>query len=154
MKKKPIDWITVKGNHVPIQKGQTKKEAVSKFFDDKRMDKQALFGGAGSEKDIIIPKSLGASAKNYPVKLPDSRQHTKLAEGQTIKGKVFAGKGTKTPIRERFRLEIDYKISADEWMKVGGKGYAIDNGKKRLAELHWYEAKGEKYNIKVSRWLE
>ena len=41
----------------------------------------------------------------YPVKLPDSNQHVKLATGQTINGVTFAGKGTDTEIRDRFRLE-------------------------------------------------
>lgn len=110
--------------------------------------------GVHSDKRITVFRSLGASGKNYPVKLPDSRQHGKLAEGQTIVGKTFAGKGTDKEIRERRRLEGTYKISADEWEKVGGKGYVIADGNKRLAELHWYEANGEKYEIKATRYLE
>ena len=74
------------------------------------------------DKKIPVVKSLSAAGKNYPVKLPDSRQHTKLAEGQTIHGKTFAGKNTDTEIRERYRLESLYKKPADEWEKVSGKG--------------------------------
>ena len=54
--KKPVDWITVKGNHVSIQKGQTKKEAVSKFLEDKKIEKQGLLDGAGSENDVVENK--------------------------------------------------------------------------------------------------
>jgi hypothetical protein len=68
---------------------------------------------------------LCAKAKNYPVKLLDSRQHVKLAEGQNIKGTAFAGKGTNKEIRDRFRLETDYKIPADKWQKVSGEGVII-----------------------------
>ena len=41
---------------------------------------------------IEINRSVGAAAKNYPVKLLDSRQHAKLSEGQKIEGTAFAGK--------------------------------------------------------------
>lgn len=105
-------------------------------------------------KILTIGKSLGAASKNYPVRLPDSRQHTKLAEGQTIKGKVFAGKGTKTEIRERFKLEAKYGIPASEWQKVSGNGNVIVKGKEQKAELHWYEADGTIVEMKVKRFYE
>lgn len=105
-------------------------------------------------KSFNIGRSVGAAAKNYPVKLADSKQHVKLAEGQHIEGVAFAGKGTKTVIRDRFRLESDYKIPADEWQKVSGNAYIIIKGKKQKAELHWYEAKGEIYEMKVKRYID
>lgn len=111
-------------------------------------------GGNGKIKEITIHRGLGAAAKNYQVKLINSNQHTKLAENQKITGKTFAGKGTETEIRDRFRLERDYHISADEWEKVSGKGYVLIEGKKRLAELHWYEADGEIYEMKIKRYLD
>ena len=111
-------------------------------------------GKSGIMKTVEVPKSLGAATKNYPVRLPESRQHTKLFEGQEIKGKTFAGKGTDTEIRERFKLESNYKIPADEWEKVSGVGYIVVNGKKRKAELHWYEANGEIVEMKVKRYLD
>ena len=104
-------------------------------------------------KPLSIGKSLGAAAKNYPVKMPDSRQHVKLAEGQTIKGVTFAGKGTKDLINDRFRLEATYKIPADEWEKVSGEGFVIVKGKRRKAELHWYEANGKIVEMKIKRFL-
>lgn len=101
-----------------------------------------------------IGRSVGAASKNYPVKLLDSRQHVKLAEGQKIVGKVFAGKGTGKVIRDRFRLESKYRIPADDWQKVSGNGYIVLNGKKQKAELHWYEAKGEIFEMKVKRYID
>ena len=109
----------------------------------------------GKKSSIIeIGKSLSASAKNYPVKLPDSNQHVKLAEGQTIVGKAFAGKDTNVAIKDRFRLESKFNIPAGEWKKVSGKGKIIENGKEVLAELHWYEADGKVYEMKVKRYLD
>lgn len=109
---------------------------------------------AGKSSKITVHRSVGAAAKNYQVKLSGSKQHTKLAENQTIEGKTFAGKGTNKEIRVRYQLERDYHIPADEWKKVSGKGYVIVDGKKRFAELHWYEADGEIYEMKVKRYLD
>lgn len=105
-------------------------------------------------KSFIIGKSVGASAKNYPVKLPESKQHVKLAEGQQIEGTTFAGKGTDRVIRDRFRLESTYKHPADEWQKVSGKGNVVVDGKPKKAELHWYEAEGEIVEMKVKRFYD
>ena len=105
-------------------------------------------------KSFRVGRSVGAAAKRYPVKMPESRQHTKLAEGQNIIGTAFAGKGTSKEIRDRFRLESMYKIPADEWQKVSGVGYVIVNGKSVKAELHWYEAKGEIVEMKVKRFYD
>lgn len=103
--------------------------------------------------NIISFKSVGAANKNYPVKMPDSHQHVKLAEGQEIEGKVFAGKGTNVEIRDRFRLESFYKHPASEWKKVSAKGKVVIKGVTHNAELHWYEANGEIVEIKVKRLL-
>lgn len=105
-------------------------------------------------EDEVIGRSVGASAKNYPVRLPDGN-HAKFAEGSTItKIKVFAGNGTNVPIRNAVYLENDYGIPADKWQKVRGEGVIIRKGKHRVVELHWYEAEGEKVKIKVKRYLD
>lgn len=112
-------------------------------------------GGSGIIKtDEVIGRSVGAAGKNYPVKLPDGN-HSKFAEGSTIsKIKVFAGDGTDTPIRNAIYLECDYGIPVEKWQKVRGEGTVVFEGKKRIAEIHWYEADNEKYDMKVKRWLD
>ena len=136
---------------VPEYQSEISKRCMELVKSNRTVEKP---GKSGIIKAIEVPKSLGAASKKYPVKLPDSRQHTKLSEGQTITGKTFAGKGTDTAIRERFKLESNYKIPADEWEKVSGVGYIVVNGKKRKAELHWYEANGEIVEMKVKRYLD
>ncbi len=106
------------------------------------------------KENEVIGRSVGASAKNYPVRLPDGN-HAKFAEGTEItKIKVFAGNGTDMPIRNAVFLENDYGKPADIWQKVRGEGVVIFEGQKRIAEIHWYEADNEKYEIKVKRWLD
>ncbi len=140
--------------------GSLDEEKVS-FYQaklDELGEKQEKILDKSSQSDKIISfevgRSLGAAAKNYPVKMPESRQHTKLAEGQKIEGIAFAGKGTRKEIRDRFRLEATYGIPADEWSKVSGKAYVIHNNKPVKAEVHWYEANGEIFEMKVKRFYD
>lgn len=39
-KEDDIEWITVKGNHIPVKKGQSKEEAVREFLDSKQAKKE------------------------------------------------------------------------------------------------------------------
>lgn len=39
-KDEEIEWITVKGNHIPIKKGQGKDEAIATFFEKKKAEKE------------------------------------------------------------------------------------------------------------------
>lgn len=99
-------------------------------------------------------RSVGAAGRNYPVRLPNGN-HAKFAEGTTItKIKVFAGKGTDVPIRKAIYLEDDFGIPAGDWQKIRGEGIIVFKGKNRPAEIHWYEADGEKVKLKVKRWLD
>lgn len=123
-------------------------------FKNKYLKAAKTLENTGKSGIIRVSKSVGAAGKNYPVKLPDSNQHVKLAIGQTIQGKVFAGKGTDEKIRDRFRLESAYGIPADEWEKVSGKGKVIVDGKEVMAELHWYQANGEVHELKVKRYVD
>lgn len=147
-------------NFVKMIDSMTDKEyeRYKRLLDDNPMYKAKepleKIGKSSTIKEIKVFKTLSAAAKNYPVKMLDSNQHVKLAEGQTIKGRTFAGKGTTIEIRDRFRLESTYKKPADSWEKVGGKGNVIVGGKERKAELHWYESDGEIVEIKIKRFLD
>jgi len=106
------------------------------------------------KENEVIGRSVGASAKNYPVRLPDGN-HAKFAEGTEItKIKVFAGNGTDMPIRNAIFLENDYNIPAYKWQKVRGEAIIVESGKKRRVEIHWYEAENQKVKIKVKRYLD
>ena len=50
-----IEWITVKGNHIPIKKGENKEEAIKSFFESK--------GKNQSEKKYKYPAREGMSDK-------------------------------------------------------------------------------------------
>ena len=122
------------------------KEKYKKAVDNKKE--------SGIMKSFNIGKSIGSAAKNYPVRMPGSKQHVKIAEGQSIEGTVFAGFGTDKEIRDKRKIEAIYKLPASKLQKVSGKGFVIVDGKQRKAELHWYEADGEKADFKIKRFLD
>ena len=132
-----------------LDKTENFKDFKEKYIET--IEKDSKFGII---KSFEVGRSLGAAAKRYSVRMPESRQFVKLAEGQKIEGIAFAGKGTNKEIRDRFRLESTYKHPADEWQKVRGKGFIEEKGKKRKAELHWYEAEGEMVEMKVKRFYD
>jgi len=51
-----LDWITVKGNHIPIKKGQDKGDAIADFFDKKKDEKSTNLAKTmrDTSYDIII----------------------------------------------------------------------------------------------------
>ena len=90
--------------------------------------------------DETIPKSIGAKWVNEDISMPDGTT-AKFVEGSKITHKeVFAGKGTKTPIRDIERLVKEYPNSkAEHWQKVKGRAELEWNGEQIKAEVHWYE---------------
>lgn len=54
----------------------------------------------------------------------------KFAEGKTIQGKVFAGKGTKVEIRDKYDLESIYDVPPIKFKRFQGEGIGV-NGKEK-----------------------
>lgn len=46
-----LEWITVKGNHIPIKKGQSEDEAVKEFLESKQSDAKDKSGDGGKKED-------------------------------------------------------------------------------------------------------
>lgn len=99
-------------------------------------------------------RSLRGVGKKYPVRLNDNGKpfgnHCQLDTQVNIeKISVFAGKGTKRTIRNAVFLENDYHYPAKEWQKCSGFGNVILDGKSIPVELHWYQAKGIRVDLKI-----
>lgn len=90
--------------------------------------------------DEQLPKSLSAKWANYEIELA-SGEKVKFLEGSKLHHKeVFAGKGTKTPIREVNALVKKYGGKREEWQKVKAFGTIVHkDGKTEEIEVHWYE---------------
>lgn len=111
-------------------------------------------GGTIKMPDIKIIKGVGASGKNYPIRLPNGN-HTRFIQGTDVTDvTVFAGKGTAYKIKDVKRLVAEYNIPADEWMKVSGKGWVIEDGEKQYVEVHWYQADDDFFEMKVKKYFD
>ena len=77
-----------------------------------------------------------------------------LEKGSQITGiKVFAGKGTNTPIRKRKKLSNDYGGAEDSWEKTRGNAKIDVNGTVCEAEVHWFENQDVGIvELKIKRW--
>lgn len=146
-------------NKQPVRLSPSEAEAKEQFIARNKSKKLAsqLTGGAESgiiKENIIVGRSLGAASKNYPITLPDGN-HGKVLEGSEITDiVVFAGKGTDNPIRVAAKLEKTYHIPAEKWQKVRGTAFIRAGNTNKKAELHWYEAEGERVEMKVKKYYE
>ena len=119
------------GKFVP--KGKTKV----KPYDSK--DKLQELKRRIKQQDEKLPKSVGAKWANEDILMPDG-SIANFAEGSKVTREVFAGKGTKTPIRDIERLVKEYPNSkAEQWQKVKGNATLVQDGEEFRAEIHWYE---------------
>ena len=99
----------------------------------------------GIDEDVIrlpnevIPRSLSARWANYDIAMSDGTV-AHFVEGTKLHHiEVFAGKGTKTPIRDVDRLVRTYGGKAEDWQKVKGIGAIEVDGKSSEEEIHWYQ---------------
>lgn len=65
-------WITVKGNHIPIKKGQSKEDAVKEFI-SKKSDKEF-------SKRAEKPQSIGEATKKVVSQVKENREINKAAK--------------------------------------------------------------------------
>ena len=92
---------------------------------------------------------IRSAAKHYPVKLSDG-SYTKFVENCPItKVKTILGAGTEYELRVAYLLESRYHIPSKFWSKCRGECSVYVEHKVHRVELHWYEAKGLRYEYKV-----
>ena len=109
-----VGWMTVKGVHIPIRKGQSREKAMTEFlkgansqnpFQDRTKLPEKI-----SLPDETLPHSIGAKWANYDISMPDGTK-AKFQEGSKLTHKeVFAGSGTKKAIRDVDRLIKEYPV--------------------------------------------
>ena len=105
-------------------------------------------------KGTLLTKGFKkGSGKNYPIKFI-GLDHVKFDSQKVENVTVIAGQWVKAPIRDAPRLESFYKHPKKKWQKVSGITKIKFKGKSLKAEIHWYEANGQKEEIKLKRVLE
>lgn len=107
-------------------------------------------------KDTRIHRSVGAKARNYDIRDPDTGKIYHFAEGTRIQNsEVFAGKGTRHPLHEGVPegLTEQFGGSVSKWQHCKGHGIIDYDGEERPAEVHWFQEETVgKVRFKVKRW--
>ena len=107
-------------------------KSAKEFFTKKFRQKCRL-------RDEQLPKSVGAKWNNYEIRMPDGSK-AKFVEGTKIQNKeVFAGYGTRIPIKTIDKLNYIYRINSIKWRKVKAEAHIETMGEEIHAEIHWYE---------------
>jgi len=146
--KDDIEWITVKGNHIPIKKGQSKEEAIKEFLKDKTSEKQ----------DIPTDRS------GYSLKLKKSQRVSEnmkkvMAQGyypeeqiiQTLSKATKEGKRLKELFEKNKVYKTNYRIIYEY---EGAPGYWDEERKDLVSsELQYFNTKEEldKFKEKIKK---
>ena len=75
-----ITWITVKGNHIPIKKGQNKGEAVKEFFEKKN---------AGSKSEKVSKKPEKETRMSYERRKSDAEKKSEPEKKEFMSKEEF-----------------------------------------------------------------
>lgn len=96
-----ITWITVKGNHIPIKKGQSKGDAVKEFFESKKSGEKKTITKSTSKNLKRSWKSEGSGKAKY-----------KVGQKVSVGGKEYEVSAVKSA---NLSKEPYYKLSNGEW---------------------------------------
>ena len=75
-----IQWITVKGNHIPIKNGQNKEEAIKEFF-EKKSGKSQESGSKNSSKETRASLAEKIAELVNPEKISKKEYAKRMLEG-------------------------------------------------------------------------
>ena len=106
--------------------------------------------------DIMIPKSVGAKAKNYEVMDLATGEMFHFVEGSRLQDvEVFAGKGTSSPYNMAYKYANKIGGKVEDWQHVKGTGWIETQDGDRRVEVHWSQCEGYgKHDFFVKRWLD
>ena len=112
-----------------------------------------LTEGIKSGKIPLLDRTLGRNQTVTAMGQDGSMERYKLAPGSKITDAyIFAGGPGQKPISVAHFLEGKTGIPASQWRKAQGHGVVLNAGAQKGAVLHWFEANGEMYSVKVVKW--
>lgn len=103
-KEEDIEWITIKGNHIPVKKGQSKEEAVKEFIESKKEDDELVTVKKGEYNKEKAEKRY-AELKGYVKEMKEKLTSHDITEkdAEILKSRI---EGREKQIKE---LEEEYK---------------------------------------------
>ena len=112
-----------------------------------------LTEGIKSGKIPLLDRTVGRHQTVTAMGQDGSMERYKLAPGSKITDAyIFAGGPGQKPISVAHFLEGKTGIPASQWRKAQGHGVVLNAGAQKGAVLHWFEANGEMYSVKVVKW--
>ena len=112
-----------------------------------------LTDGIKSGKIPLLDRTVGRNQTVTAMGQDGSMERYKLAPGSKITDAyIFAGGPGQKPISVAHFLEGKTGIPASQWRKAQGHGVVLNAGAQKGAVLHWFEANGEMYSVKVVKW--
>lgn len=128
-----ITWITVKGNHIPIKKGQNKGEAVKEFFEKKNAGSKSEKVSKKPEKETRMSLALKIAALVKPTKISEKEYARRLVNGVgALKGSSL---GELQKLYERRKSDAEKKSEPEkkEFMSKEEFDKVYNNTKKNLS---------------------
>lgn len=116
-------WITVRGNHIPIKKGQSKEDAVKSFLEKK---------GGGSEKE---------TRKSLALKIADLVNPDKISKEEYAR-RMLEGVGVLKPY-SKGDLQKEYERRKSDKEKVDKSTKAVKNYKNTMSKIRNFKAKSD-----------
>lgn len=141
-----IQWITVKGNHIPIKEGESKEDAINKFFESKKSGKKSPESEAKGSKGSSV-KVGAVPLKEYTVKSILERSKKSKADNTVDENYVISeavkeskSKYTEKELRERAKNYDDYR-----------KSHTIQTIESQTTGGHWEDGDYVGYEWKPER---
>ena len=128
-----ITWITVKGNHIPIKKGQNKGEAVKEFFEKKNAGSKSEKVSKKPEKETRMSLALKIAELVKPTKISEKEYARRLVNGVgALKGSSL---GELQKLYERRKSDAEKKSEPEkkEFMSKEEFDKVYNNTKKNLS---------------------
>ena len=131
-----VEWITVKGNHIPVKKGQSKDEAVEEFLKDKQDSKGKEEKDEKKESgygwDAYAVETQGGPAEYFY----ENPQQYERAVFKWAKPEATQGAHMEPPKAEHYSSQDDFIRDVSEWLKRGNPSKLKENIRKQyLKEL-------------------
>ena len=89
---KEVEWITVKGNHIPVKKGQSKEEAVKSFIESKKGREKGESPYGIKFKEFV--DKAGKKSMRALIERNGGKVEAKKEDG-FVSGKIYAPEGKK-----------------------------------------------------------
>lgn len=150
-----IVWITVRGNHIPIKKGENKEEAIKSFFEKKSSEsgqkspekaESRKEGSVSPEKAKKPVKNDYSTVKSVLAVAKKSKENKSINAESVIKDAVSFGKYGEKEIKERQKNYEEYFNKAPK-----KDGYRVDTVVKHSVGGHWEDGEYVGYKWKPER---